>query len=157
MLEIPVFYIFTFQLFSNIRFPSICDIKLLHNPIPGLVRSFTYAARRGDVSKVADMVQAGMPVDIDDEDGWTALFRAACYNRTDLVRYLLNNGANVNKQDRWGETALYSASRMNKTDVMTILLQHGAIKDIKDNYGFTPIDQARLPNNKEAVDLLEQY
>ena len=33
MLEIPVFYIFTFQLFSNIRFPSICDIKLLHNPI----------------------------------------------------------------------------------------------------------------------------
>ena len=33
MFEIPVFYIFTFQLFSNIRFPSICDIKLLHNPI----------------------------------------------------------------------------------------------------------------------------
>ena len=34
MFEITVFYIFTFQLFSNIVFPSICDIKLLDNPIP---------------------------------------------------------------------------------------------------------------------------
>ena len=103
------------------------------------------------------MMQAGMPVDIDDGDGWTALRWAAYNNRTDVVRYLLNNGADVNKQDSWGWTALYEASRMNKTDVMTILLQHGAIKDIKDNQGFTPIDSARLSNNKEAVDLLEQY
>ena len=157
MFQISVFYIFTFQLFSNIRFPSICDIKLLHNPIPELVRSFTYAARRGDVSKVADMVQAGMPVDIDDEDGWTALFRAACYNRTDVVRYLLNNGANVNKQDSLGWTVLHHASRMNQTDVMRILLEHGARKDIKDKYGNTPIDLARPCNHKEAIDLLEQY
>ena len=34
MFEITVFYIFTFQLFSSIVIPSICDIKLLHNPIP---------------------------------------------------------------------------------------------------------------------------
>ena len=103
------------------------------------------------------MVEAGMPVDIDDGDDWTALSRAACYNRTDVVRYLLNNDANVNKQDRLGETALHAGSFMNCTDVMRILLKHGARKDIKDNFGDTPIDRARLSNNKEAVDLLEQY
>ena len=50
------------------------------------------AAKNGDVSKVVDMVVAGMPVDIDDGNGWTALRRAVISNQTDVVRYLLNNG-----------------------------------------------------------------
>ena len=98
-----------------------------------------------------------MPIDIVDGDGSTALFRAAFYNRTDVVRYLLNNGANVNKQNRWGETALHLASIDNYTDVMRILLKHGARKDIKDNDGFKPIEFARLWDHKETIDLLEQY
>ena len=98
-----------------------------------------------------------MPVDITDGDGWTALITAAIYNRTDVVRCLLDEGADVNKQNRWGQTALHWASRYNQTDVMRMLLQHGARKDIKDNLGRTPIDYARVRNRKEAVDLLEQY
>ena len=114
------------------------------------------AAKNGDVSKVVDMVVAGMPVDIDDGNDSTALTHAVINNRTDVVRYLLNNGADVNKQNRLGWTALHWASLMNYTDVM-ILLQHGARKDIKDKYGNTPIDLARPCNHKEAIDLLEQY
>ena len=102
------------------------------------------------------MVEAGMPVDITDGVGWTALIRAAMNNRTDVVRCLLDKGADVNKQTR-GWTALHFASYNNYTDVMRMLLQHGAIKDIKDEFGRTPIDQARSRNYKEAVDLLEQY
>ena len=124
---------------------------------PELVQSFIHAAWYGDVSKVVDMVEAGMPVDILDEDGWTALMTAACNNRTDVVRYLLANGANVNKQNRFGETALHDASINNHTDVISVLLQHGASRDIKSNDGRTPIDYARVWNQKEAVDLLEQY
>ena len=96
-----------------------------------------------------------MPVDICDEDGFTALMNAAWNNQTDVVRYLLANGANVNKQNVVGATALYYASLLNKTDVISVLLQHGASKDIKDEFGDTPIDWAR--NKKEALDLLEQY
>ena len=50
----------------------------------------------GNVSKVVDMVEAGMPVDIVDEYDWTALRRAAFNKRTDVVRYLLEKEANVN-------------------------------------------------------------
>ena len=115
------------------------------------------AVRKGDVSKVADMMQAGMPVDIDDGDEWTALGWAAYNNQTNVVLYLLSNGANVNKQGRLCWTALHWASYKNNTDVITILLKHGARKDIKDDAGNTPIDYARLFNKKEVVDLLEQY
>ena len=98
-----------------------------------------------------------MPVDITNEYSETALIRAAYCKRTDVVRCLLKNGANVNKQDRWGWTALYLASYNNYTDIMRMLLEHGARKDIKDEFGATPIDRARSLNRKEAVDLLKQY
>ena len=98
-----------------------------------------------------------MPVDITDEDGLTALIRAAINNQTDVVRYMSDKGANVNKQDREGWTALHFASSDNRTDVMRMLLEHGARKDIENDVGLTPIDHARRWNQKEAVDLLEQY
>ena len=102
------------------------------------------------------MVEAGMPVDITGEYGWTALITAAMKNRTDVVRCLLDKGADVNKQDR-GWTALHLACYKNYTDVMRLLLAYGARKDIQDKHGMTPIDRARSLNHKEAVDLLEQY
>ena len=116
------------------------------------------AVNNGDVSKVVEMVEAGMPVDITNEDGWTALIIAAIKNQTDVVRCLLDKGADVDKQHhRWGFTVLHIASGYNHTDVMRMLLQHGAIKDIKDEFGNPPIDHALRRNSEEAVDLLEHY
>ena len=37
------------------------------------------------------MVEAGMPTDVVDDDGWTALMNAANENRTDVVCYLSEN------------------------------------------------------------------
>ena len=96
------------------------------------------------------MVEAGMPVDIYDGEDRNALIRAARNNQTDVVRYLLNNGANVNKQNSLGNTALHFAPHFNNTDAMRILLQHRARKDIKNNYGCKPMD-------REIIDLPEQY
>ena len=96
-----------------------------------------------------------MPIDIINEFGRTALMLAASYNRTDVVRCLLEKGANVNKQDRDGLTALHEASFQNHTDVIKILVQHGARTDIKNISGSTPIDLARRWDYKEEVDLLQ--
>ena len=114
------------------------------------------AAEDGGVSKVVDMVEAGMPVDIVDKWDHTAPRSAACTNRTDVIRYLLDKTANVDKQDSDAWTAL-SAVNNNNTDVIRILLQHRTRKDIKNNDGNTPIDVARRWNYKEAVGLLKQY
>ena len=110
------------------------------------------------------MLESGMPVDISGDDGWTGwknswtvLMDAAMNNQTDVVRCLLEKGANVNKQDRSGRTALHFASGNNYTDVIKILLQHRARTDIKDNGGTTPIDLARKWNCKEALHLLQQH
>ena len=119
-----------------------------------LVWSFHDAARKGDVSKVIDMVEAGMPVDIADTNGETALMWAASHNSTDIVRFLLMKGADVDKRNPVGDTALHDASYKNHTDAIRILLQHRATRDIKNDKGNSPIILAR---HKEAVRLLLQY
>ena len=53
------------------------------------------------------MVEAGMPVDITDGSGLTALITATVNNRTDVVRCLLDKGANVNKQTFGLDSATY--------------------------------------------------
>ena len=106
-----------------------------------LVWSFHDAARKGDFSKVVDMVEAGMPVDIADANGKTALMWAASHNFTDIVRFLLMKGADVDKRNPVGDTALHDASYKNHTD-------------IKNDKGNSPIILAR---HKEAVRLLQQY
>ena len=116
----------------------------------------------GDISKVVDMLESGMPINISGGSGCTALMNAAICNKTDVIRCLIEKGANVNQQNcagfsplRW--TALHWASLKNHTEVIKILLQHGAWTDIKSSTGRTPIDYARENNHKEAVDLLQQH
>lgn len=102
------------------------------------------------------MVDEGMPVDIVNNYGNTALMRAAYRNRTDVVQVLLQNGAAVDKQSNSdGFTALHFASFTSNTDVIRMLLRHGASRDIKSKNGKTPIECTRGMNKEEAVRLLQ--
>ena len=104
------------------------------------------------------MLDGGVPVDIENGIGWTALQYAAFKNRTDVTQLLLRRGADVNKRSGGDHsTALRSAAYYNSTDVIEVLLKHGASANIKDRYSRTPIDTARLVNNEAAVRLLEQH
>ena len=63
----------------------------------------------------------GVPIDIVDGYGSTALGTGASKNQTDVIRELLQRGAEVNKQDRIGSTALHWSARNNSTDAIQLL------------------------------------
>ena len=107
---------------------------------------------------MVQLLDEGVPVDIEDGDGRTALHYAAMLNRTDVMHELLESGADVNKRDRDdGKTALhYSAWHNNNTDAIWLLLRNGASTTIKDKRGLIPINWAREENSQEAVLLLQQ-
>ena len=103
------------------------------------------------------MLDGGMPVDIVDWAGFTALQCAAMLGRTDVIHKLLQRGADVNKRDRDdGLTALHWSALNNSTDTIRLLLENGASTTIKDKKGRTPIDLAREWKKQEAVFLLQQ-
>ena len=64
----------------------------------------------GDAITVDGMLIDGMPVDESDECDWTALHWATIYNRTDVIEYLVREGADVNRQDDDKETPLHFAA-----------------------------------------------
>ena len=121
-----------------------------------LIIRFHRALWNGDVSRVNELLEEGVPVDCVSENDHTALFYAAFNNRTDVIRLLLQNGANANKRNRLGHTPVHWAARWNSTEAIAVLVKHGASINIKNNHGRKPIDVARQYENEAAVRMLEQ-
>ena len=102
------------------------------------------------------MLEEGVPVDCIGEYDQTALFLAARRNRTDVIRLLLQNGADVNKRDCWDYTPVHHAAMENNTEVIAMLIKHEASINITNNDGEKPIDTARRLKREAAVRMLEQ-
>ena len=66
------------------------------------------------------------PVITLDNDEHTALHIAVIHGKSDVVRTLLDKGANVNAKTRSWWTALHMAAMYGKSDVVSILLDKGA-------------------------------
>jgi ankyrin repeat protein len=60
--------------------------------------------------------------------GYTALSAAAYYGREDVVRLLIDNGANVNAADLDGGTPLHWARIHGYERIEDLLRQHGAFE-----------------------------
>ena len=98
------------------------------------------------------MLRDGMPVDVSDVVGCTALHWATNKNRPGLVKHLLNKGADVNRQDRYNKsTALHYAAQDNNTEVARLLLDNGADINLKNDFNQTPLDVARKGSEVECL------
>lgn len=79
------------------------------------------AVFRGDVDRVALLLEAGAPVNYSDYDRRTPLHVAASEGHADVVSLLLQYGAKTNKVDRWGSTPIDDAKRGHFEDCYQIL------------------------------------
>jgi ankyrin repeat protein len=71
---------------------------------------------------------------------FTLLIGAVDNENTDLVQFLLINGAQINRRDADEFTALHQAVYKGNEEIVTILLKNGAEVNAKDNLGRTPWD-----------------
>ena len=142
---------------QNVWQTSNCfDLTVSFIEIDDLVKRFHCAAEKGNAGRVESMLQDGVPVDCVDWFDVTALFRAAQYNRTNVIRLFLQKGADVNKRDRYGGSTVHYAALGNKTEAIAMLIEHGASINITNNDGEKPIDCARRLEKEAAVRMLEQ-
>jgi ankyrin repeat protein len=77
-------------------------------------------------------------------------------NRGDMVRLLIQHGANLNQQDAGGRTALMQALGYSDINVIETLVKSGADLDIQDNEGNTVLMMAELNKSIKLIDLLKQ-
>ncbi|XP_044764467.1 ankyrin-3-like [Coccinella septempunctata] len=71
---------------------------------------------------------------------WTALHEATKAGRLDIIKTLLDNGADVEARDEAGQTPLHWAVRFHSSmDLVKTLVESGADVNSKDEYGCTPL------------------
>jgi len=87
-------------------------------------------ARNGDLPELAGLVDAGLPVNLTNGAGDSLLILAAYHRHGDLVRALLERGADHARVNDMGQTALAAAVFRQDHDIVTELLRADADPDL---------------------------
>lgn len=127
-----------------------------------LSQDFVDAAQKGDAVAVKRLLTQDVDVNAKDEFfGRTVLMYAATGGYIDVVRVLLEKGADVNAQDNIGMTALMwavydSYDTMSEGHAATVraLLDSGANVNVKENNGEMALMIAVYKRNISAIQLL---
>ena len=87
-------------------------------------------------------------------DGYTALMAASCEGHNEVVRLLLDAGAETNLAATDGYNALILASRKGHNEVVRLLLDAGADKNLAATDGYTALMAASHNGHIEVVRVL---
>jgi len=113
------------------------------------------SAKSGDTKHLCELLSSGAKVDVTDGDGTTALMFAANLGYTEIVRSLLDAGANVNlSRKRYGLTALMLAASANQVDIVQLLILRGANVNAVNEDGSTALMAAAHKGYVDVVQVL---
>lgn len=112
-------------------------------------------AQRGHLEVIVRAVANGESVDSANKYGVTPLMAAALWGRSEIVRFLLESGADFEaKESSFGCTALIFACLSGKREVVSLVLKRGADPNVPDVSGRTPLMAAASVGSESVVETL---
>ncbi|XP_050170873.1 ankyrin repeat and SOCS box protein 3 isoform X2 [Myiozetetes cayanensis] len=116
------------------------------------------SARHGALDCLRVLLEAGADLNDVTTDATTPLFLAVENKHTEVVKFLLQHGANIEGPHCWsGWNSLHQASFQGSTEIMEILLEKGASKNCRDDFGITPLFVAAQYGQLESLRLLVSH
>jgi len=117
-----------------------------------------YAAKNGDIGRVSELLDHDADINTRDKNGDTALILALWEEQIDVVRLLIERGADTNiRGSDHDYTALMIAIQYKNIDIIRLLLDRGANPNISSVYGDTPLIYASFGGRTDIVRLLLRY
>ncbi|MBC8134475.1 MAG: ankyrin repeat domain-containing protein, partial [Fibrella sp.] len=123
------------------------------------------AAKRGYVSVVARLLDAGADVEDTSHDGVPVLHELAWMFRGDptitqrgryaVAELLLNHGADVNGGKTQKRMPIRQAVASGDLRMVRLLLQHGATANIANSWGDTPLHEAVIRHSDDSSGLIQ--
>ncbi|SDO38057.1 ankyrin repeat domain-containing protein [Lentzea jiangxiensis] len=115
------------------------------------LRSLFDLARTGDTARLAEAVDAGVPVNLTNGAGDSLLVLAAYHDHPDTVAALLERGADTGRVNDRGQTALGAAVFRRSRRSVELLLRAGADPALGPR---SALDVARFFDLTEMLELL---
>lgn len=108
-------------------------------------------AREGAVAALTERLDVGVPADLTNSVGDTLLILAAYHAHTDVVRLLLERGADHSRVNDKGQTALGAAVFRRARPVVELLLDAGADPALGRQSGLAVAQVFDLPEMTELL------
>ena len=112
------------------------------------------AVQAGLEDQVKELLKQDIDVNERAEAGWTALLYASAQGYPQIVRLLLDAGANPDVGNVHKITPLMYGARYGNLEVCRLLIEHGAVTDLQDVYGSTALIVATAYGHADLVDEL---
>lgn len=109
------------------------------------------AACKKDPAIAESMIRSGMNVNVQDEDGVSALMHAIQRGHSELVQSLLISGADVNHEDRYGYTPLILAAELGRLQTIDALVDFGVKLNKRTVTGNTAIMHSEFRGQTAAT------
>jgi len=116
--------------------------------------AITRAARFGDLEKLRDCVESGIPVDHADPAGETPVFHVIGRGSGKAFQLLLENEANIKLRDNLGNTTLHKAAYFGRSEFAVQLIKRGVGINATNKVGATALHYAVRSANLGMVDFL---
>jgi ankyrin repeat protein/Tfp pilus assembly protein PilF len=114
-----------------------------------------FAAQEGHLEVVTFLVRkVGLSANLRTEEGATALLIASGKGYLDMMKVLVESGADAQMATEAGWTPLMLASRGGHLDAVGFLLDCGCELDVRDSSGWTALMSAVVSGKREVVALL---
>lgn len=121
---------------------------------PDLNNKVLKAAESGDLETLRNFISTDSDlINCRDADLYTPLHRACYNNHIQVVKFLLENGANIHAESLEGWKPLHSAAHWSQTEAAALLIEAGADINCRSKSGLAPIHLAAQQNNRPLLEL----
>ena len=111
----------------------------------------------GNIPGVKEFLDAGVPVNLTDEEGWSLLHHAAACDQVEVIRLLQENGCYIDAVDSNGRTALHYAAANGFVESARALIEMGSDVNALDNEHTTPLQWAVMSEQYAVMKALIEH
>ena len=124
-----------------------------------MYNQFYNACENGNIIELQNVLPQISDINKPNEKGWNAIILAAFNHHLEIIKLLLQNGADINSTNANGTTVfMYAKTKVlenNNYEILDFLLANGAainVRDFKNNW--TVLDYVKQTNHQPLINYL---